>query len=55
LLYKTPFDSSQFKAQESVLRNRIYEQKKNSFLNEWISNLRKNADIVDNRNRFYSH
>jgi parvulin-like peptidyl-prolyl isomerase len=55
LLYKTPFDSTQFNAQESVLRNRIYEQKKNTFLNEWISNLRKNADIVDNRNRFYSH
>ncbi len=54
LLSKTPFDSSAYAAQRSALLNQILQQKKNTFLNEWISDLKKNADIVDNRYKFYT-
>lgn len=54
VLERTPFDSSAFDIQQSSLRTQILQQKKNTFFNEWLSELRKSADIVDNRNRFFS-
>jgi peptidyl-prolyl cis-trans isomerase D len=55
LLYKTPFDSTQFANEKNEIRNQIYQQEKGEFLNDWITSLRKNADIVDHRNSFYTH
>jgi len=55
VLYRTPFDSSKFATQESALREQLYEQKRQTFLSEWITELRKNATIVDNRNKFYTN
>ncbi len=53
LLSKTPFDSTAYKAQRDVLRTQIMTEKKNRFLSEWTDQLKKSADIVDNRDQFY--
>ena len=52
--YRTPFDSSAFDIQKNSIRNQLMEQRRRSFFNEWIAELRKNADIVDKRYLFYN-
>lgn len=54
VLFKTPFDSSAFASQRQALLNQLLQQKKSMFLNEWLTELKKNADIVDNRYQFYN-
>lgn len=53
LKYKTPFVQSTFDIQKTALRNELLQQKKSSYLNQWITDLKKQADIVDNRNFFF--
>lgn len=55
VLYRTPFDSTKFAAQENAIRQQLYEQQRETFLSEWIAELKKNATIVDNRNKFYTN
>ncbi|MGA8265037.1 MAG: peptidylprolyl isomerase [Ignavibacteriaceae bacterium] len=50
---RTPFDTSKYQIQRNNLRDKIYQEKRASFFQEWLANLRKNADIVDNRYLFY--
>ena len=52
--YRTPFDSSAFAVQKNTIRNDLMGQMRRSFFNEWIAELRKNADIVDKRYLFYN-
>lgn len=51
--YRTPFDSSKFSIQKNSIRDKILQQKKGTFFNEWLAKLKKDADIVDNRYVFY--
>jgi peptidyl-prolyl cis-trans isomerase D len=53
IISKTPFDSTAFEAQSTTIRNSILQQEQSTFFNEWLSELRKNADIVDNRRQFF--
>ena len=55
LTEKTPFDSSSFKAQSSVIRNNLLQEKKNASLNEWLRLIKDKAEIVDNRYMFYGY
>lgn len=50
---KSAFDSTAFNAQRTMLRAQLIAEKKNRFFTQWIDQLKKNADIVDNRDRFY--
>jgi parvulin-like peptidyl-prolyl isomerase len=52
---KTPFDSTMFNNQLPTLRNNIIQEKKNAALNNWIAQIREQADIVDNRYIFYGY
>ena len=52
---KTPFDSTAFKNQLSTLRNNVFQEKKNSALNNWVAQIKEQADIVDNRYMFYGY
>ncbi|MFZ0454629.1 MAG: peptidylprolyl isomerase [Ignavibacteriaceae bacterium] len=52
--YRTPFDSSAFAIQKNSIRNQLMDQRRRSFFNDWIAELRKNADIVDKRYLFYN-
>ena len=53
VLSRTPFDSSAYAIQRNTIRDQLLQQKKSSFFSQWLSNLKKNADIVDNRRQFF--
>ncbi|MBI4549236.1 MAG: peptidylprolyl isomerase [Ignavibacteriae bacterium] len=53
LLSKTPFDSTAYNSQKENLRSQLLSEKRNRFLSEWSDQLKKSADIVDNRDLFY--
>ncbi len=53
LTSKSAFDSTGYQAQRESLRNQLISEKKNRFLTDWADNLKKAAEIVDNRDRFY--
>lgn len=53
LLSRTPFDSTSYKEQHDVLRERILSDKKTRFMTEWVESLKKQADIEDFRDQFY--
>jgi peptidyl-prolyl cis-trans isomerase D len=55
LTEKTPFDSSAFQAQSTVLKNNLIQEKKSSALNTWLFEIKENAEIVDNRYMFYGY
>ncbi len=55
LTEKTPFDSSAFNAQSTVLKNSLIQEKKSSALNTWLFEIKENAEIVDNRYMFYGY
>ena len=52
--FRTPFDTSAFAIQKNSIRNQLMEQRRRTFFNDWIAELRKNADIVDKRYLFYN-
>ena len=53
VLSRTPFDSSAFAIQKNTIRDNLLNQKKRTFLNDWIAKMKEKADIVDNRYLFY--
>ncbi len=50
---RTPFDSSAYEIQRNTIRDKLIRQKQNTVLTQWIQELKKKADIVDNRNQFF--
>lgn len=50
---KTAFDSVAYKTQIAGLRNQLLTEKRNRYLSEWSEQLKKAAEIVDNRDTFY--
>jgi peptidyl-prolyl cis-trans isomerase D len=55
LLEKTPFDSTAYHIQSSVIRNNLVQEKKSAALSAWLNTIKDKADIVDNRYRFYGY
>ncbi len=53
VLSRTKFDSSAFAIQKNTIRDQILQQKKNAFFQQWLAQLKKNSDIVDNRRQFF--
>jgi len=49
----TPFDFEKYKAAADQIRANLTAQKKQSIVQEWISQLKEQADIVDNRDRYF--
>ena len=54
LLSKDAFDNNAFTTQKSSLRERLLQEKKNSFVSQWLAKMKKDADIVDKRHVFYN-
>ncbi len=50
---RTPFDKNNFEAKAAEIRNSLLQEKAGSYLNQWITSLKKDAHIVDNRYRFF--
>jgi len=52
LLEKTAFDSTKFAAQKNILRQQLLNRKRSQIFALWYAQLKKKADIVDNRKMF---
>jgi parvulin-like peptidyl-prolyl isomerase len=50
---RTPFDNASFDSQKLTIKKELLQQKKNNYYNSWIQELRKDADVVDNRYLFF--
>lgn len=55
LTEKTQFDSAAYNLQSGTLRNNLLQAKRNAFVNQWLTTLKDNSDIVDNRYMFYAY
>ncbi|MGE5412146.1 MAG: peptidyl-prolyl cis-trans isomerase, partial [Clostridiales bacterium] len=53
VMMKTPFDRSAYSMQRNSIRDNMLQEKKSYFFNQWLSQLKKDAKIVDNRRVFY--
>jgi len=53
LISKTAFDSTMYNAQKENLRNQLLSERRKKIVSEWLENLKKNSDIIDNRDLFY--
>ncbi len=53
LTNKSTFDSTAFNRQKETLRSQLLSDKRNRFLSAWSEQLKKSAEIVDNRDLFY--
>lgn len=52
---KTEFDSSAYSIQSSTIRNNLLQERKNTYINAWLAQIKEEADIVDNRHIFYGY
>jgi parvulin-like peptidyl-prolyl isomerase len=50
---RTQIDQMQMNSQMTELRKQLFNTKKNRFFGQWIQNLKKEANIVDDRHLFY--
>ncbi len=53
MLEKSTIDSIAYKTQKEMLATQILQEKKNQFLTDWLEQLKKKADIEDNRDIFF--
>lgn len=53
LYNKSEFDTTAYKAEASTLRSQILTERRNRFFSEWTDQIKKQAEIVDNRDLFY--
>jgi peptidyl-prolyl cis-trans isomerase D len=53
LTNKSQFDSVSYNAQKDVLRNQLMGERKNKVLSTWSENLKKTAEIIDNRDQYF--
>ena len=55
VISRSSFDSTAYSMQSSTIRNNILQQKKNTVVSQWLTALKENADIEDNRYKFYGY
>jgi parvulin-like peptidyl-prolyl isomerase len=49
----TPFNEQAYLSMAVSIRNQLMQAKQQAVVQEWLLNLKNNADIVDNRDRFF--
>jgi parvulin-like peptidyl-prolyl isomerase len=54
VIKRNDFDANLYNMQRNTLRDNILTEKKQVFLNQWLRNLKDDADIVDKRSNFYN-
>ena len=50
---RNAFDETAYKIQHNSIMNSLMQEKKSYFFRQWLDQLKKNSDIVDNRRLFY--
>lgn len=53
LRYRTKYEPATYEFQKQTIRKDILQQKKNNYFNLWLQDLKKEADVVDNRYLFF--
>jgi parvulin-like peptidyl-prolyl isomerase len=53
LISKTSFDNAAYMAQRNQLRDALFQEKKGMFFNQWLTKIKKDAKIVDNRYKVF--
>ncbi len=53
LIQRTPLNSEDYKVEKEAIRQRLLMKKKNMAYANWLSELKQNAKIIDNRANFY--
>ncbi len=51
--YRTQFVQATYDIQKATIKRDLIQQKKNRYYNQWLQDLKKEADIVDNRYLFF--
>jgi len=51
--FRTKYDPALFEAQKSEIKKQLMFSKKSNYYAQWIQDLKKDADIVDNRYQFF--
>ncbi|MGD8780399.1 MAG: peptidylprolyl isomerase [Ignavibacteria bacterium] len=51
--YRTKLDDNAYTLQRGGFLNNLLDQKRNTFFNQWVQNLKEEAEIVDERYLFY--
>ena len=54
LLSKDAFDANAFNSQKNTLLARMLQEKKQSFVSQWLAKMKKDANIVDKRYLFFN-
>ena len=50
---KSDFDSTAFATQKDQIQKNLFSKKQNQYFQAWISNLKDEAEIIDNRNFYF--
>lgn len=50
---RTNFDSTKYDIQRNRLRNQLMQEKQRNYFQQWVQNLKEEADIIDYRYKFY--
>jgi parvulin-like peptidyl-prolyl isomerase len=53
MLSVTPFDVNKFNAEKNAIRESMISTKKQAITQQWVSDLKERAKIVDNRDKFF--
>lgn len=53
VLERSEFDSTAYELRRASIRDNLLSERKNSYFAQWITNLKKDADIVDKRGMYY--
>lgn len=53
VLDKTPFDEANYNAQRSMILSQLVQERRNNFVAQWLTKLKEDANITDNRYKFY--
>lgn len=51
--FRTQFSQSDYAAQRNAIRDRLIQSKRSQFFNQWLSALREETKIVDERYKYY--
>lgn len=54
VLTRTDFDSTVYSLQKNTLRDNLLQERRNSFISQWLQKMKEEANIIDRRHLFYS-
>ncbi|HVO75900.1 MAG TPA: hypothetical protein VMT35_17890, partial [Ignavibacteriaceae bacterium] len=51
--HRSNFDSSDYEIKRNTIRDQILSEKRNMYFSQWLTKVKKDADIEDNRYKFF--